>query len=70
MSYVIERKDEGLPIYFSLKVAGDYGQPGGGWAEMKHALQFGRACDADRFAKVYLKEMAPWCEAVPYAEEV
>lgn len=70
MSFVIERTDDGFPVYFSLKVARDYASPGGGWApEMKHALQFGRAADANQFAKVYLKELAPWCEAVPYTEE-
>lgn len=70
MSFVIERTDDGLPVYFSLKVARDYAQPGGGWApEMKHALQFAREADVNAFARVYLKELAPWCEAVPYTEE-
>lgn len=71
MSYVIERTDDGLPVYFSLKVANDHGSPSGGWSpEMKHALQFGRESDVKAFARVYLKELAPWCDAVPYREVV
>lgn len=70
MSYVIERTDDGMPVYFSLKVARDYGSPTGGWSNsMKHALQFGREVDVEAFAKAFLKDMAPWCNAVPYREE-
>jgi hypothetical protein len=69
MSFVLERIDDGLPVYFSLKVSRDFASPGGGWArEMKHALQFGRTTDVLQFARVYLKDLAPWCSAVPYAE--
>lgn len=71
MSFVIERTDDGLPVYFSLKVAKDHAAAIGGWSgDMKHALQFGRESDVTQFARVYLKELAPWCEAVPYTEEV
>lgn len=70
MSFVIQRTDDGLPVFFSLKVALDYAAPTGGWSgDMKRALQFGRECDVEAFAKSYLKELAPWCEAVPYVEE-
>lgn len=70
MSFVIQRTDDGLPVFFSLKVARDYAGPSGGWSgDIKHALQFGRDVDANAFAKAYFKELAPWCEAVPYVEE-
>jgi hypothetical protein len=70
MSFVIERTDDGLPVYFSLKVARDHGSPAGGWSsDMKRALQFGRECDVEAFASAFMKEMAPWCNAVPYREE-
>lgn len=69
MSYVLERTDDGMPVYFSLKVARDFASPGGGWArEKKNALQFARECDALQFATIYIKELAPWCGAVPYEE--
>lgn len=69
MSFVIQRSDDGLPTFFSLKVARDYAAPTGGWSpDIKKALQFGREADVDAFAKAYLKDMAPWCEAVPYTE--
>jgi hypothetical protein len=70
MAYVIERTDDGLPVYFSLRVAKDHAAAIGGWTNsMKHALQFGRESDVKQFASVYLKELAPWCDAAPYAEE-
>lgn len=70
MSFVIERTDDGAPVYFSLKVARDYGSPTGGWSNsIKQALQFGRPEDVDAFAKAFIKELAPWCNAVPYREE-
>lgn len=70
MSYVIQRTDDGLPVFFSLKVARDYASPTGGWSgDMKGALQFARERDVQAFVKAYLKELAPWCDAVPYVEE-
>jgi hypothetical protein len=70
MSYVIERTDDGVPVYFSLKVARDYASPTGGWSQdMRKALQFGRVCDTEAFANAYLKDMAPWCSAVPAKEQ-
>jgi hypothetical protein len=70
VSFAIERTDDGLPVYFTLRVGRDHASPLGGWtSEMKHALQFGREADVKAFARVYLKELAPWCEAVPYTEE-
>lgn len=70
MSYVLERTDDGLPVFFSLKVAKDYASPGGGWSRQKRdALRFARESDAVQFAKTYIKDLAPWCDAVPYEEE-
>ena len=68
--FVIERNDDGLPAYFSLKVGRDYGAGIGGWTkDMKHALVFGRKTDCTQFAAAYMKDLAPFCFAVPFEEK-
>ena len=70
MSFIIERTDDGLPIYFSLRASADHASPGGAWSgEKRHALQFGREADVKAFCRVYCKELAPWCKPLPYTEE-
>lgn len=60
-----------MPLYFTVKVGRDFGAGQGGWSpDLKLALQFARAADATSFAASYLKEVAPWCKAIPMPEQI
>ena len=68
--FVLKRTDDGLPVFFTLKVGHDFGAGQGGWStEQRKALRFGRASDAKAFAEAYLKSLAPFCQFEPIHDE-
>jgi hypothetical protein len=65
MSWLIERTDEGLPMWLSITIGADYAHPGAGWTREKpEALQFSREQDAKAFLKLYVgPHDRPFCTA-------
>ena len=62
--HVIERVDEGQPVYFSEKIGRDYAQPNGGWTTDKSVATVMTEAEANDRLEKGLAPRAPFCKVV------
>ncbi|AIY40178.1 hypothetical protein LT85_1020 [Collimonas arenae] len=62
--HIIERLESGLPVYFSVKIGRDFGQPAGGWTDDRTVATVYKESDALNLLSNGLASLAPFCKVV------
>ena len=65
IGWLIERREDGIPSWYSLSEGRATGNPFGSWSsDPDTGLRFGRKVDGQDFVKAYLRNDAPFVNVI------